>query len=144
MFALLFNMLAVQREHTHDYCAVIGLWGFIMFRMMMVTALAVGLLAFEASAFEQTTVVPKPVTSAAEQSESLPSEGTVELTVPDAEETKQSGPTISLPGLGAIGTLPKFDFGLELLYGEDSQGTVVEEDTTEGDLRIRGSVKHKF
>ena len=57
------------------------------------------------------------------------------------------GTEIRIPGLGKLGTLPKMDFGLELLYGAaDSkpQDTTVPRDTEPSDLTIRGSVKHQF
>lgn len=59
-----------------------------------------------------------------------------------------SGTEIRIPGLGKLGTLPKMDFGLELLYGAadgkapDEQPPAV--DSEPEDLTIRGSVKHRF
>ncbi len=56
----------------------------------------------------------------------------------------ETGTEIRIPGLGKLGTLPKMDFGLELLYGaaeQNVQDPVVDENQ---DLTIRGSVKHKF
>lgn len=60
--------------------------------------------------------------------------------------TRETGTEIRIPGLGKLGTLPKMDFGLELLYGAaegkaPQQSPDIEEDQ---DLTIRGSVKHKF
>lgn len=56
-----------------------------------------------------------------------------------------TGTEIRIPGLGKLGTLPKMDFGLELLYGaaegKPAQAPEIEENS---DLTIRGSVKHKF
>ncbi len=56
-----------------------------------------------------------------------------------------TGTEIRIPGLGKLGTLPKMDFGLELLYGaaegKSPQDPVVDDNQ---DLTIRGSVKHKF
>lgn len=56
-----------------------------------------------------------------------------------------TGTEIRIPGLGKLGTLPKMDFGLELLYGaaegKAPQAPEIEENS---DLTIRGSVKHKF
>ena len=57
------------------------------------------------------------------------------------------GTEIRIPGLGKLGTLPKMDFGLELLYGAD-QAPYHEQPVTPGedpqDLMIHGSVKHRF
>lgn len=57
-----------------------------------------------------------------------------------------TGTEIRIPGLGKLGTLPKMDFGLELLYGA-SEGKAVQDPAPEDpsqDLTIRGSVKHRF
>ena len=56
------------------------------------------------------------------------------------------GTEIRIPGLGKLGTLPKFDFGLELLYGVN-EAKPLEQDRTisePDDTRIRGSIKHRF
>ncbi len=103
-----------------------------------------GALAVPATAFEQTNEVPKAVTSEDGAASTVPDGSGVELTVPEASVAEDTGPTISLPGIGTIGTLPKFDFGLELLYGDDNSAAVVDDKAVENDLRIRGSVKHKF
>jgi hypothetical protein len=57
-----------------------------------------------------------------------------------------SGTEIRIPGLGKLGTLPKMDFGLELLYGADDAKPAQETQPQEGDqgLMIHGSVKHNF
>lgn len=70
--------------------------------------------------------------------------GAVQAPAPAA---KSEGTEIRIPGLGKLGTLPKMDFGLELLYGA-AEGTKAEEpskieDQTE-DLTIKGSIKHNF
>lgn len=59
---------------------------------------------------------------------------------------KSQGQEIRLPGLGAIGTLPRLDFGLELLYGANEQKGVREEPVKrdDSDLQIRGTVKYRF
>jgi hypothetical protein len=77
---------------------------------------------------------------------------------PKAQEQEEATPSMSdtgteirIPGLGKIGTLPKMDFGLDLLYGaaEDnnkvSPGFASPQDLEEQrDLTIHGSVKHRF
>ena len=72
----------------------------------------------------------------------------VELSSPSIDDLKSSlGTDVRIPGFGKLGSLPKMDFGLELLYGA-SEGKQVDvpaaHDDTGGDLTIRGSVKHKF
>jgi hypothetical protein len=56
------------------------------------------------------------------------------------------GPEVRLPGLGSIGTLPRLDFGLELLYGAGEPKGVREElnKNDPNDLQIRGTVKYRF
>jgi hypothetical protein len=83
------------------------------------------------------------------------------MAVPDAPKAQEredaapakadSGTEIRIPGLGKIGTLPKMDFGLDLLYGaaEDNNkvapGFSNPQDLEEQrDLTIHGSVKHRF
>ena len=62
----------------------------------------------------------------------------------------EGGTVVRIPGFGKLGVIPQLDFGLELLYGArkspDTEpappaGTPEPEN---GDLRVRGSVKHRF
>lgn len=57
-----------------------------------------------------------------------------------------SGTEVRIPGLGKLGVLPKFDFGLELLYGEQksSSGTERGQASEGDDVQIRGSLRHRF
>ena len=71
----------------------------------------------------------------------------VELSAPGAPDLKPAvGTEVRIPGLGKLGSLPKMDFGLELLYGaaESKQPEAQSRDEPRDDLTIRGSVKHKF
>lgn len=58
------------------------------------------------------------------------------------------GTEVRIPGLGKLGVLPKFDFGLELLYGvngskpDEAQDRL--RDGADEDVKIRGSLKHRF
>lgn len=61
----------------------------------------------------------------------------------------EKGLEVRIPGLGSLGVLPKMDFGLELLYGASGTPEEAKQDeenlTNEnGDLRVRGTVKHRF
>jgi hypothetical protein len=75
-----------------------------------------------------------------------------EATTPAANVTAPNNPLpktgteIRVPGLGQIGSLPKFDFGLELLYGASEPKGVREElnKTDPNDLQIRGTFKFKL
>ena len=63
--------------------------------------------------------------------------------------SKSEGTEIRIPGLGKLGTLPKMDFGLELLYGAAESRPLQDaepEDKTDQqqDLMIHGTVKHRF
>lgn len=66
----------------------------------------------------------------------------------DTTKGEQAGTEVRIPGLGKLGVLPKMDFGLELLYGAAAEPKA--EAVTPGpanddsDLRIRGTVKHRF
>ncbi len=71
----------------------------------------------------------------------------VELSAPGTTDLKPTvGTEVRIPGLGKLGSLPKMDFGLELLYGasEAKQPDAQSRDEPRDDLTIRGSVKHKF
>ena len=61
-------------------------------------------------------------------------------------KSTSDGQSISIPGLGTVGGLPKMDFGLELLYGNKTPEEVVREPEAgeSDDFRIRGSIKHRF
>jgi hypothetical protein len=63
-------------------------------------------------------------------------------------KSESKGTEVRIPGLGKLGVLPKMDFGLELLYGAapEPKSESARPDTTseDSDLRIRGTVKHRF
>ena len=63
-----------------------------------------------------------------------------------SRNSTSEGQSISIPGLGTVGVLPKMDFGLELLYGNKTSEEVTREPAVEesNDIRIRGSIKHRF
>jgi len=79
------------------------------------------------------------------------------VSVPDAPKAQEQdspapstsqGTEIRIPGLGKIGTLPKMDFGLDLLYGaaEDTNRASDPDANSDDqkDMMIHGSVKHRF
>jgi hypothetical protein len=56
-----------------------------------------------------------------------------------------SGTELNIPGVGSIGKLPKLDFGLELLYGGDTeQGTNSTGSGQNDDVLIKGKIRHRF
>ncbi len=119
-----------------------------MQRMKMILALGVlGVVSSAAYAFQET----KGGTAAGQS----PSVGAVQATPPslDLRDTgtsvgaPPSGVEVRIPGLGKLGVLPKFDFGLELLYGVNEQKSDVErrlDSAPLDDAQIRGSLKHRF
>ncbi|MEQ8825672.1 MAG: hypothetical protein RIC14_15000 [Filomicrobium sp.] len=62
----------------------------------------------------------------------------------------KTGTEVFIPGLGSLGVLPKMDFGLELLYGATEtpatspDGSEPSLSYDDDDLKIRGTVKHRF
>jgi hypothetical protein len=58
----------------------------------------------------------------------------------------KSGTELTIPGIGSVGSLPKLDFGLELLYGPKSLPDTPQFDQprTDGDMQIKGTLSHKF
>lgn len=102
---------------------------------------ALALLASTASfALEEQKGAAAPQPPAAEAPKAQVQDGAT-VAKPDA------GTEIRIPGLGKLGTLPKMDFGLELLYGANDTGKPqdpIPSEPENGDLTIRGSVKHRF
>jgi hypothetical protein len=111
--------------------------------LIVLAALAAGRGTNVSAMEEQRGAIPGGVAlpdapKAQEQEESLPSKS-------------GTGTEIRIPGLGKIGTLPKMDFGLDLLYGaeEDNTKSVPEpsgpqDNDDQRDLMIHGTVKHRF
>jgi len=63
----------------------------------------------------------------------------------NSEDASESPTAISVPGIGTVGIIPKLDFGMELLYGnEEKQQTQQLPDAEEDSLQIRGTIKHRF
>ncbi len=124
-----------------------------LFRLMAIVCVT-AFMAAPADAFQETQISPD-ATAAAESGASknappvdaaMP--GAAELSLPSAGQKPTEGTEINIPGLGKIGVLPKLDFGLDLLYGAKEQSDVnssaAKEDPTDGDVMIRGTVKHRF
>lgn len=66
------------------------------------------------------------------------------VTAPPATALPRAGTEIRIPGLGPVGTLPKFDFGLELLYGAGEPRGVEPGKSEPSEVQIRGTLKYKF
>lgn len=107
-------------------------------------ALSVGLVVAATSAFafqEEKPASEAPGSSAPAAGVNSPDEGA---------KPPKDGTEVNIPGLGKLGTLPKMDFGLELLYGANENKPVEAEPANPSavpepeDLTIRGTMKHSF
>lgn len=56
------------------------------------------------------------------------------------------GTDLIIPGLGTLATLPKLDFGLELLYGPKNgpEALQLDQHAPDSDMQIKGTLSHKF
>jgi hypothetical protein len=59
---------------------------------------------------------------------------------------KTGGMELIIPGIGSVGTLPKLDLGVQLLYGsKDLPDTPhLDQPRPDGDTQIKGTLSHKF
>ena len=114
-------------------------------RLGKVAIFGVALMAVStaAAAFQEQQGANAPAQQPAAQAQQKPA---VEFSTPSASKGV-AGTEVRIPGLGKLGVLPKMDFGLELLYGAASDAKVQDarpDVSDEGDLRIQGTVKHRF
>lgn len=84
-----------------------------------------------------------------EETQPAPKAPSANLSTEKAKPQGKDGTVVSIPGLGKLGVIPKLDFGLELLYGDEGAKSSLRDDdqgtkSDDGDLRIRGSIKHRF
>ncbi len=115
-----------------------------MFGRAIVGIAALGLMASAALAFQETK---GGAVTEQQPAQSEPSGKVLDLGTPTPQPGKSTGPEIRIPGLGTLGVLPKFDFGLELLYGvNEDKRPEVEKGSQEPDdgMQIRGTLKHRF
>ena len=110
-------------------------------RVLMV-GLLLGVFASPVLAFQETTTGTGQGTppAAAAVPDAEPPKPTVE---PGKGLNFRVPEEVRIPGLGAVGVLPKLDFGLELLYGA-SEPKGMPADRNEDDVQIRGTIKHRF
>lgn len=126
---------------------------------LMISVLGMGLMALPALAFQETTVGGSPGEAAAAAAAPIPAAPPpgydlstksdvhkgLQIQVPGVSFGSRPGTEIKIPGLGTVGTVPRFDFGLELLYGAaDPKAVVPEAKPDAGDVQIRGTLKHRF
>ncbi len=105
-----------------------------------------------AAAFSTEPVAPPSATTQGNPSAPLQQPGIsgqvpqADLNDPLAQTGKNKGTDVTIPGIGSVGTLPKLDFGLELLYGPKGgpEALQLDQHTPEGDMQIKGTLTHKF
>jgi hypothetical protein len=102
-----------------------------------------------ADAFTETQTTPPAAAQAAPKAEPAPLQlqkpedgNGLALTAPT--DSKTNGTDLNIPGVGKIGTLPKLDFGLELLYGGGNAGPEKPTSEQNDDVLIKGTIKHRF
>lgn len=81
------------------------------------------------------------------ESKALPGVPSLDLKDTGVSVAPATGVEVRIPGLGKLGVLPKFDFGLELLYGVNEKAEEAErqgQTLPSDDVQIRGSLKHRF
>lgn len=116
----------------------------------MLAGLGLGLLSTAGYAFQETTGVVAPGQQSAPVVANPGASGASGLDVRNTgvSVAEPSGVEVRIPGLGKLGVLPKFDFGLELLYGvnEAKPGAIDNQlpQSPADDVQIRGSLKHRF
>jgi len=68
----------------------------------------------------------------------------LKLSIPDPGIDKERERGVRIPGIGTIGILPKFDLGLELLYGANEREPAPDEKSRPSDVQLRATIRHRF
>jgi len=68
----------------------------------------------------------------------------LDVRLPQSGPSAGAGTEIRVPGVGSVGTLPKLNFGLELLYGANESPGRPDDRSQPSDVQIRATVKHRF
>ncbi|MFZ1107324.1 MAG: hypothetical protein WAN43_03105 [Rhodomicrobium sp.] len=100
-----------------------------------------------AAAFSTEPVAPPSANLQANPAPQLGQPGAPQLDLNDPlAVVKPSGTDVIIPGFGTVATLPKLDFGLELLYGPKNGPDALQLDqhAPDGDMQIKGTLSHKF
>jgi hypothetical protein len=106
----------------------------------------------QASAFSTEPVAPPSANMQQNPAAQLGQPTVPQVDVNDPLALKQTeGTDVKIPGLGTLGTIPKVDFGLELLYGPKTGAEAMqleqrmpESDMQKSDMQIKGTFTHKF
>ncbi len=112
----------------------------------LLAALAAGMTT-DARAFTETKIPPaQPQTSPAPQLQIQKPESGDGLSLVKPGDANSGGTEMSIPGIGSVGTVPKLDFGLDLLYGANSDPATQErpQESDSKDVTIKGTIRHRF
>jgi hypothetical protein len=128
----------MARHPLKDLAAVLGM------NVAIAASCSLGAHAFTE------TIVP-PATQSAPQLAPTPqlqlkkSDDGNGLSLSSPGDAKTGETELNIPGIGSVGSLPKLDFGLELLYGAGA-GPAPEKplDEKNDDVLIKGTIKHRF
>lgn len=109
---------------------------------------ALGVLSSAALAFQESKGGAAEPQQAQTPARAAPEAPGLDLKDTGVSVAPMAGVEVRIPGLGKLGVLPKFDFGLELLYGVNEQKATEAERRGQTinpeDMQIRGSLKHRF
>ncbi|GJM01313.1 MAG: hypothetical protein DHS20C07_29920 [Methyloligella sp.] len=94
----------------------------------------------EVFAFQETEIVVTEQPLVSGSIKKSKSEFNAPKSVVSGEDERMS---IRIPGFGVVGTVPKLNFGLELLYRDEEETGIVGQSEAD-DLSIKGTLKHKF
>jgi hypothetical protein len=114
----------------------------------LAVALTAG-VSHDARAFTETKVPPAQpqATQPAQQLQLQKPEAGDGLSLVKPGDQNSGGTELSIPGVGTLGTVPKLDFGLDLLYGAGSDPAQPErpqEGAGNQDVTIKGTIRHRF
>jgi hypothetical protein len=102
----------------------------------------------DACAFTETTVPPaQPQTSQPAPQLQKPEVGAPDsMALVKPGDSQPNGTELRIPGIGSLGVVPKLDFGLDLLYGADSDPVQErpQENNESQDVTIKGTIRHRF
>jgi hypothetical protein len=89
---------------------------------------------------------PGPQAASPSPSGQQPSSGQAKLAAPLPLNGTTGGMELTIPGIGSVGTLPKLDLGVELLYGSKNVPDTppLDQPRSDGDMQIKGTLSHKF
>lgn len=115
----------------------------------MLVCCGLGALSSAALAFQESKGGVMGGGQSQEQPEAnaVPGVPSLELKDTGVSVAPATGVEVRIPGLGKLGVLPKFDFGLELLYGVNEKSEEAErqgQSLPGDDVQIRGSLRHRF